>query len=168
MTILTNLKYSDIMQNANKLQKQINCKKGDTMAKSYSTVCHKKITEYLSENKDKVVTVNDIDCYLEEQGTKVNSSTIYRYLNRLSDEGLVMKYVAKKGEMSSFQYTGDKVRNCREHIHLRCVRCGKIIHLDCEFMEELSNHIMEHHGFKLQCESSVLYGVCEECRRKEI
>ena len=134
------------------------------MAKSYKTVSHKKIIEYLSDNKDKVVTVNDIDTYLEDQGAKVNSSTIYRYLNKLSDEGQVMKYVAQKGEMSTFQYVGDKVSNCREHIHLRCVRCGKIIHLDCSFMKEISDHIMEHHGFELQCESSVLYGICNECR----
>ncbi len=137
------------------------------MAKSYSTIGHKKIMEYLSDNKDKVVTVNDINAYLEKQGTKVNSSTIYRYLNKLSDDGRVMKYVASKGEMSTFQYVGDKVQSCREHLHLRCVSCGKIIHLDCSFMDEISNHIMEHHGFELQCESSVLYGMCSECRGKQ-
>ena len=100
------------------------------------------------------------------EGIEVNSSTIYRFLNKLSTSGEVMKYVARKGEMSSFQYIGGGVEhNCKEHLHLHCVKCGRIIHLDCGFMNEIKGHIMEHHGFELQCESSVLYGVCSECRK---
>ena len=75
-----------------------------------------------------------------------------------------MKYVANKGEMSSFQYIGDK-HACKEHLHLRCVLCEKIIHLECDFMCEISEHIMDHHGFSLICESSVLYGICKECAK---
>lgn len=133
------------------------------MAKSYSTVSHTKIMKYLCDNYDRLITVNDIENFLKSENIEVNVSTIYRFLNKLSDSGEVMKYVARKGEMSSFQYVGNARRNCREHIHLHCVKCDRIIHLECEFMEEISNHIMNHHGFRLQCESSVLYGVCKEC-----
>ena len=137
------------------------------MGKSYSTVSHTKIMKYLCDNHDKLITVNDIENFLKEEEIEVNVSTIYRFLNKLSDSGEVMKYVAKKGEMSSFQYVGNNTHNCREHIHLHCVKCGKIIHLECDFMNELSRHIMVHHGFELQCESSVLYGICKECRNEE-
>ena len=41
---------------------------------------------------------------------------------------------------------------------------GRIIHLECGFMEEISRHIVAHHGFELQCDSSVLYGVCKDCK----
>ena len=136
------------------------------MAKEYSTISHTKIMKYLADNNDKLVTVADIDRYLVSEGIEVNSSTIYRFLNKLSTSGEVMKYVARKGEMSSFQYIGGGVKhNCKEHLHLYCVKCGRIIHLDCGFMNEIKGHIMEHHGFELQCESSVLYGVCSECRK---
>ena len=50
------------------------------------------------------------------------------------------------------------------HLHLKCVKCGKIIHLECHFMEEISHHIEESHGFTLQCKNSILYGVCKECK----
>ena len=46
----------------------------------------------------------------------------------------------------------------------KCVKCGKIIHLECHFMEEISHHIEESHGFTLQCKNSILYGVCKECK----
>lgn len=139
--------------------------KGDRMAKGYSTVSHTKIMKYLADNKDKLVTVADIDGFLKKEGIEVNASTIYRFLNKLSDSGELMKYVAQKGEMSSFQYIGGEEHNCREHLHLHCVKCQRVIHLECGFMQEIKGHIMEHHGFALQCESSVLYGVCSQCRR---
>ncbi|MCM1308675.1 MAG: transcriptional repressor [Butyrivibrio sp.] len=135
------------------------------MSRSYSTVSHTKIMKYLSENTDKSVTVGDIEDYLREQGLEVNVSTIYRFLNRLNDSGELIKYAAGKGEMSAFQYIGDRrPQSCLEHLHLHCVECGRIIHLECSFMREISEHIMEHHGFALKCEASVLYGVCDECR----
>lgn len=137
------------------------------MAKSYSTVSHTKIMKYLCDNHDKLITVSDIENFLKSENIEVNVSTIYRFLNKLSDSGEVMKYVAKKGEMSSFQYVGNTRHNCREHIHLHCVKCGRIIHLECGFMDEISSHIMNHHGFRLQCESSVLYGECKECRNEK-
>ncbi len=133
------------------------------MAK-YSTVSHTMIMKYLMDNREKVVTVNDIDNYLKEQGVTVNITTIYRFLNKLSDGGEVMKYVASKGEMSTFQYVNEEEHQCREHLHLNCTKCGKVIHLECGFMKEISQHIGAHHGFVLQCETSVLYGICKACR----
>ena len=50
------------------------------------------------------------------------------------------------------------------YLDLKCVKCGKIIHLECHFMEEISHHIEESHGFTLQCKNSILYGVCKECK----
>ena len=43
---------------------------------------------------------------------------------------------------------------------------GRIIHLECHFMEEISHHIEKSHGFTLQCKNSILYGVCKECKNK--
>ena len=74
----------------------------------------------------------------------------------------MMKYVADKGEKAVFQYV-DEGRHCREHLHLKCTGCGRIYHLDCRFMDEVRAHLMAEHGFVLQCEGSVLYGLCRAC-----
>ena len=50
---------------------------------------------------------------------------------------------------------------------LKCVRCGRIYHLDCHFMDEVRAHLMAEHGFTLQCEGSVLYGLCRSCAANE-
>ena len=35
--------------------------------------------------------------------------------------------------------------------------------MDCHFMDEVRAHLMAEHGFTLQCEGSVLYGLCRHC-----
>ena len=102
----------------------------------------------------------DVDEYLKKHDSEVNITTIYRYLDKLAKDGTVIKYVAEKGCQAAYQYV-EPGRGCEQHLHLKC---GKIIHLECHFMEEISHHIEESHGFTLQCKNSILYGVCKECK----
>lgn len=130
----------------------------------YSTPSRKRILEFLKESNDRAVTASDVAQYLAGQNNAVNITTIYRYLDKLAKEGTIMKYVAEKGSQSAYQFV-EPGRHCGEHLHLKCVRCGKIIHLDCHFMEEISNHILQDHNFVLQCRNSVLYGLCDDCQK---
>jgi len=125
-----------------------------------------KILEFLKKNSDRTVAVADIDHYLKAQDCEVNITTIYRYLDKLAKDGTVIKYVAEKGNQAVYQYV-ELGHHCEEHLHLQCVKCGKIIHLECEFMDEISEHILKDHGFKLQCKNSILYGMCSACQESK-
>lgn len=131
----------------------------------YATASRKKIFQFLQSSRDRTVTAADIDEYLKEQDSEVNITTIYRYLDKLTKEGTVIKYVAQKGKQAAYQYV-EHGHRCEEHLHCKCVRCGRIIHLECAFMNEISEHILKDHGFALQCKNSILYGVCRECQEK--
>jgi len=137
------------------------------MARSggYNTKARQLILDYLITNRQHAVSAVNILEHLESEGVSPNPTTVYRYLDKLTGEQRVMKYVAGKGEHAVFQYV-DEGRHCREHIHLKCVRCGCIYHLDCHFMSEMQQHLSEEHGFELQCEGSVLYGLCSQCAAK--
>lgn len=134
---------------------------------SYATASRKKILGFLEENRDRTVTAADIDAYLKEQNSEVNMTTIYRYLDKLTKDGKIIKYVAEKGSQAAYQYV-EQGHHCDEHLHLKCVCCGRIIHLECDFMHEISEHIQKDHGFELQCRNSILYGVCKDCRKKDV
>ena len=110
----------------------------------YATISRKKILEFLKKNSDRTVAVADIDHYLRTQDCEVNITTIYRYLDKLAKDGTVIKYVAEKGNQAVYQYV-ELGHHCEEHLHLQCVKCGKIIHLECEFMDEISEHILKDH-----------------------
>ena len=138
------------------------------MARSdgYNTKTRQLILDYLINNRQHAVSASNILEHLEAQGASPNPTTVYRYLDKLAGEQRIMKYVADKGEKAVFQYV-DAGRHCREHLHLKCVQCGRIYHLDCHFMDEVRAHLMAEHGFTLQCEGSVLYGLCRHCAQKE-
>ena len=133
---------------------------------SYNTHTRQLILDYLTENRRRTVSAADILAHLEDQGESTNPTTVYRYLDKLATEQRVMKYVADKGERVVYQLT-DARRHCHEHIHLKCVRCGEIFHMDCHFMDEVRRHLQAEHGFTLQCEGSILYGLCRRCAEKE-
>ena len=133
------------------------------MANSYVTTSRKNILEFLQSNSNRTVTVSDIDAYLKTQGQEVNITTIYRYLDRLSGDGIVLKYVAEKGKHAAYQYV-EQDHHCEEHLHLTCTSCGTILHLECEFMNEIAHHIEQDHGFQIQCKKSMIYGICQKCR----
>lgn len=130
---------------------------------SYTTASRTKILDFLKANCDRTVNVNDIQQYLIECEHEVNITTIYRYLDKLSHEGTVMKYVAEKGNQAVYQYV-EFGHHCEEHLHLQCVKCGAIVHLECDFMKEIAEHVEKNHGFQIQCKNSIIYGLCQKCR----
>lgn len=134
--------------------------------KGYATANRAKILEYLVQNAYRTVTVADIETYLQEQGHPVNVTTIYRYLDKLESEDSINKYVAEKGGKTTYQYR-EQGHHCGEHLHLKCVKCGQVIHLECDFMKEIAAHIEQDHGFTLQCQNSMIYGTCEQCKKKK-
>lgn len=130
----------------------------------YRTRSRTCIQDYLQKNADRTVTVTDIVRYMEEQEQKVNVTTIYRYLDKLIKEGKVHKYVSESKEMASFQWIKEC---CHDHLHIRCIGCGKVAHLDCGFMNEIEQHFLAHHGFTLDCEGTILHGFCASCKRPD-
>ena len=127
------------------------------MTAKYKTGQRKLIEEYLINNKDKFVSSDDILEYMKSHSQVVGLTTIYRYLKLLEENNSVRTEV--KNHTKYYQFISDE---CNNHFHLKCKNCGKIIHLHCEEFEKVSNHIMEEHKFKLDC-NTIIYGMCEKC-----
>ena len=54
--------------------------------KPYTTKTRQIILEYLKSQKAVTVSVADIEKYLKTEGIKVNTTTVYRYLDKLCAE----------------------------------------------------------------------------------
>ncbi|WP_262397106.1 Fur family transcriptional regulator [Zongyangia hominis] len=123
----------------------------------------------MEQNKDRHVMVDDVVEYLKDQGTSVGKSTVYRYLEKLVEEGLCRKYFLEEGKGACFQLSGDD-GSCHRHYHLKCVVCGQLLHVECSYLDEVEAHILAKHQFHIDSSKTVLYGVCGRCaeqRRKE-
>lgn len=128
----------------------------------YKTRQRQAILDFLIENKESHVTVNRISDYLEQEGTHVGVTTIYRHLDKLLEQGLVRKYTVDGTTSACFQYANSDGQ-CHEHFHLKCEKCGRLIHLNCSHISEMCEHIFDEHGFKLDLFRTVFYGICSTC-----
>ena len=95
----------------------------------YNTESHKKILEFLKENKEKSFSAEEIFNYLSESGAR--KSTVFRQLAKLSQSFEIKRITSQSSRSVRYQYL-DR-RSCAAHLHLKCSSCGKLIHLDKDF-----------------------------------
>ncbi|HCT17126.1 MAG TPA: transcriptional repressor [Ruminococcaceae bacterium] len=133
------------------------------METSYNTKQGSLILSFLQEQPGKHFTADDIIAELAKTGNSVGKATVYRHLDKLVKQGTVRKYIAEEGQSACFEYI-DKDGDCTSHYHLKCSECGRLIHVECGYLDEVAGHILEHHGFVISPEKTVLYGVCDKCR----
>ncbi|MCQ2521086.1 MAG: transcriptional repressor [Lachnospiraceae bacterium] len=136
------------------------------MDRKYKTRSKQSIETYLKMQTGRSFTARDLYNYLEEKQETMNLTTVYRNLDKLADEGILMKYKNPEEGSARYQYGGES--SCKDHIHMQCNKCGKIYHMECHFMKEIAEHLEEHHGFKLDCSGSMLNGLCDKCQTKSI
>ncbi len=132
----------------------------------YKTKQKTVILDLLKNNCDREFTVDGLVELLKSESFAVGRTTVYRYLDYLVKNGDVRKFVSESTRQATFQYIEHK-HECGEHMHLKCIRCGKLIHLSCDFMNGVSEHILSHHNFRIDNAKTTLLGICEDCYREE-
>lgn len=132
----------------------------------YNTRQRELILECLMNSGGRHITAEDILEYLKEKDTPVGKSTVYRYLEALTEQGVIRKYTIEDGIGACYQYVGNP-GGCQEHYHLKCSRCGRVFHVSCEFMDGINSHILKAHDFRVDSGKTVFYGVCGACGKKE-
>lgn len=133
---------------------------------AYKTVTKQLVIDFLKSKAETTVSVEEIKNYLSENENNANITTIYRILDKLYENNLLMRFSDEKKKRYTYKYVSNESM-CREHIHLKCSNCGKIVHLDCEHSDEFIRHIYNEHGFLLRCDNAILYGLCKNCLKKE-
>ncbi|MCR4842231.1 MAG: transcriptional repressor [Eubacterium sp.] len=130
----------------------------------YKTKQREILLDYLVTVPGEHITAGDVCEYFRRQGAPIGQSTIYRQLEKLVDEGVVNKYVIDSHSPACFEYIGEECHHGHEVcFHCKCERCGKLIHLHCEELEEFGVHLCKEHNFRMDPVRTVIYGVCAEC-----
>ena len=119
------------------------------------------LIDYFKKNISKQLSINEIISSICPDGS--GKSTIYRRISKMVEDGELLRLHGDDGKSIVYQYTGDGM-HCSDHFHLKCSQCGKLVHLDCEHLTRVSNHILAGHNFTLDTKKSVLYGLCSQCR----
>ncbi len=128
----------------------------------YKTKQRDEILHFLMEHKDSCFSAKEIT-----EGVTAGEATVFRTLAVLVRENRIRKFSqggSGRGECSYYQYNADET--CAMHIHLKCEDCGKLLHMDCNFMDEITSHFSKDHGFFVDCGRTVIYGRCTDCMSK--
>lgn len=133
------------------------------MKAEYSTRARVLILDFLKENTAHV-TASDIISYLQAKGVKIGVATVYRTLEKFVCDGIVRKMVIDERSGACYQYIQSS--ECSSHFHLKCLSCGALIHLSCDFLKNMEEHILNDHGFTVSSGKTVIYGTCASCKDK--
>lgn len=133
------------------------------MARRYSTIQRRHILEFLSESGGRHLTAEEVFLALREKGHEVGRATVYRYLDKLTEDGVLRKYPRLDGSGAAYEYCG-----CGEgHPHLKCDSCGELTHLECPGLPLFFQHVVEDHEFEIDPARAVFHGTCGKCKDRE-
>ena len=132
--------------------------------KSYRSVGRERLGSFFAKNPDRQFTVEEI-CVAVNGSAEEGRSSVYRHLSELCASEVIQKFQSAERSCSVYQYVGAGC-DCREHFHGKCLSCGAIEHLGCHDSAHFAGHLLEMHGFAVDCGRSILYGLCARCRER--
>jgi Fur family ferric uptake transcriptional regulator len=116
------------------------------------------IWETFAADPERHRSADDVVEQVREQLPQVNASTIYRTLDLLVEEGLLLRTNLGR-DRAYYEPAHDHA-----HHHLVCERCGTVEHLHDEELGDLRARIEAGSGFELGSGEITLFGLCRRCR----
>ena len=130
----------------------------------YNTEQKKLLLGFLEKNSDRSYTVDEIVEGIKQSvgESALGRSTVYRLMTRLCEEKRVQRFAKEGSRRFSYRIIADD--HCRNHLHLKCLGCGRILHLDRATSDSLLEQVRLMKDFSISEEDTLLFGNCSECK----
>ncbi len=115
------------------------------------------IWDILSAEPDRHLSAEEIAEHVRGQLPQVNASTVYRTLDLLVEDGLVLR--TDLGENRAYFEPSHE----HPHHHLVCERCGRVDHVHDDVLAGVSERVRERSGFEISVREVTFHGVCRDC-----
>ncbi len=135
------------------------------MRNTYKTDSKRGLVDFMARHADRHFTVDEIINEMTKEGLSPSKSTVYRLVSKLTCDGTLRRFESADKDRFVYQYAAFE-HNCEMHFHLKCIKCGKLIHMECEKMTHLKEHILSYHGFLIGGEA-MINGICFDCNKGE-
>ena len=99
---------------------------------------------------------------MKEKKYRVSRATLYNTIDLLIDCNLVRKHQFGRN-IAQFE----KSYAFKQHDHLICEKCNKVIEFCDPRIQTIKNSISEMFDFEITRHSLNLYGICNDCKDKE-
>ncbi len=131
--------------------------------RQYSTVKRRALTDFLKKHPERQFSVEEITAALADTG--ISRSAVYRNVEKLTEDGVIRRFLEEGDNRFLYQYVGGAP--CLFHLHLKCLACGKIIHMKEAESRELSSAALRYYDFHIHPKETILYGTCTDCSVKK-
>lgn len=131
---------------------------------NYNTRQRESVLACINESAGEHVTAAEVIDRLREKGERVGLTTVYRCLERLVGEGVLVKYASADREGACFRLADCGSDKC---FHMKCEKCGGFFHVECDHLLDVATHIFDEHNFTLDPYKTVFYGVCGRCAQSD-
>ena len=134
------------------------------LQKSYHTKAAEAISEFITSRAERSFTAAELADFLKDHGLDVNKTTLYRNIDKLTENGTLIKHKSQVNDGFIYQEASSE-SDCHEHIHFQCSKCGSVIHLSDETTADYLKAISETLGLEIDPSSSTLNGLCPKCKK---
>ena len=129
----------------------------------YSTRQRKTLLNYLHSHADEQLSAGQISRALSDE--QISASAVYRNLSALEQAGQVRRLSRQGTREALYQYAA--AERCRDCLHLTCRKCGRTSHMDSDEAARLVESLSVCDRFTIDKASTVIYGVCGDCKKEE-
>lgn len=136
---------------------------GSDNKQRYSTKQMSILTSFFESNANAHFTADEVYDSVRDSG--ISRATVYRRIERLVEDGVLIKYTLDNRAGACYQYC------CSEHqndtCHFICTQCKAVKHIDCSLLNNLQTHLTSDHNLTIDSTRTVFYGLCGGCQCKE-
>jgi len=109
---------------------------------------------------EKHLDVDQILARAQKMDPAVHLVTVYRTIDLLKKEGLIdeLDLLHLRGDRHYYETHGP-----RDHIHVACLRCGKVREFESRLYEQLKEQIARDFEMQVTVSRTEVGGVCNDC-----
>lgn len=145
------------------MRKVINDVEEKLKAKEYKLTSRREhILKVLLENKDKHLSAEEVYNLVKAKEPDVGLATVYRTLELFCDFDII--HAMDFGDGRKRYEFGDSDSMVHHHHHLICLKCGAILEVAEDLLEDLEDRVKRDFGFDVQNHQLKIFGYCRDCK----
>lgn len=122
------------------------------------------ILKVLLENNGKHLSAEEVYNLVKREASDVGLATVYRTLELFLEFDLIQAIDFGDGR-KRYEFGAQTEKDHHHHHHLICVKCGNIIEVNEDLLEELENRVSNKHNFTVTDHQLKIFGVCSQCNK---
>nr|WP_284700639.1 Fur family transcriptional regulator [Thermoanaerobacterium sp. R66] len=127
------------------------------------TTQRRAILDVIIENREKHLSSEEIYDLVKEKYPEIGLATVYRTLQLFDEMGIIYKLNFDDGRSRYELYHNED----HQHHHLICLKCGSVIEMEGDLLENLEEAIENTKNFQIIDHNVKFFGYCSKCKQNK-